>query len=970
MTKDGRPDAASQRIVWFTMGAFVLVLLSAAASLLFLYRQQQVVAISQSEVRRTRLILDHLQQVMTLIVDAETSERGYVITGNHEFLEPYQTARVQLRPQLETLRGLVRDTAAMDLLIDLEQLAAQQLEYLAEVIAARERQSPPASLGMYAGKQRTDAMRDLVKRLRSMQESRLTARFTQVRQDSARMNLIAQVAVSVGVLVASIAGGLLLRHARRRVAAEHATTLASTLLQSTMGAVTQGVAVFDAEQRLRLWNRRYLDLRGVDQVATLAGMRFMEILQSAARLTVMVDTQEQDTRRDPIPDLSKREPFDVEAVRDDGLMLQISGRPMRDGNYIVTYTDVTALKTSEISLRDQATRLTSILDHVVDAIITINESGSIESWSKGAERLFGYHADEVLRRNVRMLMPEPHSSGHDGYLRRYMQTGERRIMGKRREVQALRKDGSLLPVDLGISEMWIGKRRLFIGIVRDISARLEVERLKNEFVSTVSHELRTPLTSIAGSLGLLSGGVAGAIPPKAQRLIEIARQNCERLVRLINDILDLEKAEADRLDLQFKPQQMKPLVQAIMEENRAFARNFKVTLELSADSIDECVLIDRDRFSQVLTNLLSNAAKFSPRGGVVVVATRREGEELHVDVTDSGPGIAPEFQQRIFQKFAQADSSDARAKGGTGLGLSIARTLSEKMGGRLSFETAVGEGTTFTVSLPLHREIPETGYDEASNVYGPAVLICDDDPDVTAALQAVLVHAGMHVETFSTAHAARARLHARYFDVALIDINLPDMDGMELIAELRADPTLRALPVVVISAQASGLAERIGVLNMADWLQKPIDPKRLLDAIHTVLARIEGRRARILYVEDDASLTQLVRELLHDRADVVAAHSLAAARQCIADTHFDLVILDITLGDGSGLDLLPLIKVHGEHTPVVLYSAAEPSREISALVHAALVKSRDPMDKLLDYVRSLTVRRDSASDATHPSTMT
>src|SRR5262245_48336312 len=186
---------------------------------------------------------------------------------------------------------------------------------------------------------------------------------------------------------------------------------------------------------------------------------------------------------------------------------------MPGGNYIVTYTDVTALKRSEAAYREQATRLSSILDNVVDAIVTINESGSIESWSKGAERLFGYTEAEVLRRNVHILMPDPHSSAHDGYIRRYLQTGESRIMGQRRDVEARHRDGSAIPVDIGISEMWIGSRRLFIAVLRDISQRLEVEQLKSGFVSTVSHELRTPLTSISGSLGLLAGGVAGAMPP-------------------------------------------------------------------------------------------------------------------------------------------------------------------------------------------------------------------------------------------------------------------------------------------------------------------------------------------------------------------------------------------------------------------------------------------------------------------------
>ena len=313
--------------------------------------------------------------------------------------------------------------------------------------------------------------------------------------------------------------------------------------------------MFDAKQRLTAWNARYIELRGLNPVRVHAGMSWPDILSIGVELVVSDQEGVHDAYKVPTL-MAAGTTIDVEGIRGDGAVLQVRGQRMQDGNYIVTYTDVTALKLSETAYRDQATRLSSILDGVVDAIVTINESGSIESWSGSAERLFGYTAAEILRRNVRVLMPEPHSSAHDGYIRRYMQTGERRIIGQRREVEAVHKDGRRIPVDLGLSEMRIGSRRLFIGIIRDLSSRQEIEQLKSGFVSTVSHELRTPLTSISGSLGLLAGGIAGALPGKAARLIDIAKLNCERLIRLINDILDLERAESGRLELRLAAQRL------------------------------------------------------------------------------------------------------------------------------------------------------------------------------------------------------------------------------------------------------------------------------------------------------------------------------------------------------------------------------------------------------------------------------
>jgi DNA-binding response OmpR family regulator/anti-sigma regulatory factor (Ser/Thr protein kinase) len=491
--------------------------------------------------------------------------------------------------------------------------------------------------------------------------------------------------------------------------------------------------------------------------------------------------------------------------------------------------------------------------------------------------------------------------------------------------------------------------------VRDISERLEVERLKSSFVSTVSHELRTPLTSISGSLGLLAGGVGGELQPKARRLIDIAKQNSERLVRLINDILDLEKAEAGRLEFHLKTYQIKSVVEQAIDLNRAYADGLGVTIELDSRCIDAPVFVDRDRLVQVLTNLLSNAAKFSPRGGVISVCTKLEDESVDITVHDCGPGVPPEFRRRIFERFAQADGSDSRAKGGTGLGLSIAKTIVERLGGTIDFESAPETGTTFRVSLPRRHPQLQVRQPGSGLYAGPSVLVCEDDPDVATILAEILRNEGMQAQTVGTAREARVALDTARFDVVIIDLHLPDADGLEFIAELRASAHTRALPVIVVTASPRRFADSklLSTLHLADWLQKPIDPQRLLDSIRTVLSRPREHHARILYVEDDGSLRHLVQELLYNEAEVVAASSFAEAKERIEDGNYDLVILDIALGDGNGLDLLPRVGRLGTRPPVILYSATEASREISGMVAAALVKSRDSLDDLLSKVREL-----------------
>ena len=228
----------------------------------------------------------------------------------------------------------------------------------------------------------------------------------------------------------------------------------------------------------------------------------------------------------------------------------------------------------------------------------------------------------------------------------------------------------------------------------------EQERLKNEFISTVSHELRTPLTSIRGSLGLLEGGVAGPLPAPVVEMIGIARRNSERLIRLINDILDLEKMEAGRLDVPLEPADLAPLLAQAVEAHRGSADEHGVRVEWVQDAPGARARVNADRLAQVLANLLSNAIKFSPRGGRVTLRLARHAGGLRIAVEDRGPGVPDAFRARIFQKFAQADGSDTRGRGGTGLGLSIARALVERLGGTLDYVSAPEAGTTFWFDLP------------------------------------------------------------------------------------------------------------------------------------------------------------------------------------------------------------------------------------------------------------------------------
>ena len=261
-------------------------------------------------------------------------------------------------------------------------------------------------------------------------------------------------------------------------------------------------------------------------------------------------------------------------------------------------------------------------------------------------------------------------------------------------------DGHCFDVEVYMQRLTLPSGDVILATVRDITERKKVEAMKNEFVSTVSHELRTPLTSMHGSLGLVLGGVMGGVPDKVREMLNVTQRNSERLLQLINDILDIEKLEAGKMKFHMQAGDLVELVQHAFEINHSYCEGLEVALEFDCRLETAPVLVDADRLAQVMANLISNAAKFSPPRSLVKLVLDREADHFSIAVIDQGPGIPEAFQPIVFDKFIQVDGSDTRQKGGTGLGLSITRTIVEHMGGRVTLDSRQGEGCCFTVLLP------------------------------------------------------------------------------------------------------------------------------------------------------------------------------------------------------------------------------------------------------------------------------
>lgn len=331
---------------------------------------------------------------------------------------------------------------------------------------------------------------------------------------------------------------------------------------------------------------------------------------------------------------------------------------------------------------------------------SIDGSNKIISISKLWLETLGYTSEQVIGHDsAEFMSEEARRDWMDSILPELLANGS----CANRPLQLLTSDGRLIEVLLTAtaSKSYQSTMTEMLVVMQDITARKAVERMKSEFVSTVSHELRTPLTAITGSLGLITGGVFGEMPAKVNAMIALAHKNSLRLIHLINDLLDMEKLVAGKMNFDMKSHALMPLLESTIDAIRPYGEGYQVRFVLSARADQARVVVDDLRLQQVLNNFLANAAKFSPEGGQVEVAAHQLAGRVRVEVKDRGPGISAQFRSRIFQKFSQADSSDARQKGGTGLGLAISMEIIERMNGVIGFESEERRGSCFYFELPL-----------------------------------------------------------------------------------------------------------------------------------------------------------------------------------------------------------------------------------------------------------------------------
>ena len=707
------------------------------------------------------------------------------------------------------------------------------------------------------------------------------------------------------------------------------------MLEAIIKASPLAIIALDEENNVLMWN---------DSAERIFGWRKEEV--EGKPLPTIPPGSEDHVREHHRSPEADHEGVDAVRMRKDGtpVRVRIWGAPMSDGiGYLAVLADLSDAKRAEIehaTLTENITsaqRVSLLFESAPDAAFEVDEHGRILHANAEAEQMFQRSREELLNLTIEALVPGRFRGAHLGHRAGYAAHPVRRPMGVGIDLFALRKDGTEFAVDIKLSPV----AGHVLCVVRDVSERRTAEeeikmlnrslerrsqelagantelslqnheveranRLKSEFLASMSHELRTPLNTILGFSELLSEENAGALNDKQKRFVTHIQRDAHHLLELINDILDLSKIEAGRLELHLEAFPLAVPAAEVLTSIRPLAASKRISID---SDLDTALILnaDRVRFKEILYNLLSNAIKFTPPGGRVWVESSTEGGSVRLLVGDTGIGIAPTDQQEIFESFRQASATTKGVREGTGLGLAITKRLVEQHGGKIWVESELGKGSRFYIELPLAdaEAGPEAPAVSDAEQKAPLVLTASPHASFRDGINRSLEQAGFKVAQAASGADLLQKAAKLHPNLLLLDIELSGKSGWETLHDLKISSETSKIPVIIVSPTDE---RKMGLsLGAVDCLVRPLSDEAVLAAVRHALQSQDA--LHVLIVEDDPDMRQLITDTLTTEGHTpILAGNAKEASHALASSRVDAIVLDLMLPGRSGFDILREIR--------------------------------------------------------------
>jgi len=968
--------------LWSALG-LGLVLAFFVISSLIAYRNVETLRVNSQRIWHTHDVLMAMDELLSTMQDAETGQRGYLLTGNDKYLEPYQVAVDDVASKVETIGALTRDNPVQqDNLVLLKRHIGAKLAELDQTVALRHRNNAQAALaivGTDRGKVEMDAVR---RQLEVMQKEENRLRDIRL----AEMDGAYRTALFSGVLSGLVGAALtiLVFYLIRRAARAH---VRNEWLQSGQVGLASAMmgdqSVEGLSDSVLAFLSQYLGFQA-GALFKGEGGRF----QRVAALGIPADA-------------STPTRFNLK----EGLL----GKVAAEGELTVVRDVPEGYMTIGSALgQDKPRHLVLAPTHADGAVNAVIELGFLHPVDDRALDLLAQAADSIgmalrsarYRTQLQDALEETQRQSEE----LQVQSEELRVSNEELEEQGRALKESQIRLEQQQAELeqtnsQLEEQAQTLEAQRDDLERAgaavalkareleQASQYKSDFLANMSHELRTPLNSLLILSKLLSDNPAGNLTAEQVKFAQTIESSGNDLLTLINDILDLSKIEAGHVEVRPENLSLQRLTGDLNQLFQPVANARKLTFEIHADGAPAAIETDRQRLEQILKNLLSNAFKFTEKGGVRLDIRAAGAGRLAFAVKDTGIGISPEQQESIFEAFRQADGTISRKYGGTGLGLSISRELARLLGGAITLESKAGEGSTFTVTIPLAYDpakvapreqparaeavspiVPQTRTPRSTPVFKTidddrdqlsdarrVLLVVEDDDKFAGIVRDLSREMGFQCLAASTAEEA-LRL-ARQFkpSAVVLDVGLPDESGLMVLDRLKRDDATRHIPIHVVSAaDHSQTALSLGAIG---YLVKPVKRDELAGVLKTLEAKLASSVRRILIVEDDPVQRDAVGKLLSSGdVETVGVGTAAECLEQLRRQTFDCMVLDLSLPDASGYSLLESLSQDGDHAfpPVIVYTghdlSADDEQRLRRYSSSIIIKGAKSPERLLDEV--------------------